>query len=69
MRLIFLFLAAGMLLVQSAAWAAETVIYRYDAKGRLIRVERTSTANPNVQTEFTHDRANNRRTKKVMGAP
>ena len=50
------------LLFGSAANAAETVTYKYDAKGRLIKVVRTGTVNNNVTTDYTHDKANNRTT-------
>jgi YD repeat-containing protein len=45
------------------AAAAETITYRYDARGRLVRVERTGTVNNGVVTSYGFDRANNRLTK------
>jgi hypothetical protein len=42
--------------------AAETITYTYDAKGRLTKVVRTGTVNNNVQTDYSHDKANNRTT-------
>jgi uncharacterized protein involved in exopolysaccharide biosynthesis len=56
-------LAAGM------AYAAETITYKYDAKGRLIEVKRTGTVNNNVQTNYTHDKANNRKSVVTTGSP
>lgn len=52
----------GFVLLMSAggAMAAETIAYRYDAKGRLIRVTRTGSVNNGVVTAYMHDRANNR---------
>jgi YD repeat-containing protein len=47
----------------SAAMAAETITYRYDARGRLLRVERSGTVNNGVVTTYCHDRANNRLSK------
>ncbi|MBK6299260.1 MAG: hypothetical protein IPF48_15835 [Sphingomonadales bacterium] len=47
--------------------AAETIAYKYDAKGRLIEVKRTGTVNNNVTTAYTHDKANNRKTVVVTG--
>ena len=53
----------------AAALASETVTYTYDAKGRLVKVVRTGTVNNNVQTEYTHDKADNRKRVKVTGSP
>jgi RHS Repeat len=52
--------ASVLLWVPSLASANETVRYRYDAKGRLVRVERTGTVNNGVNTDYRYDRANNR---------
>jgi YD repeat-containing protein len=49
--------------VARAAYAAETIKYIYDARGRLIRVERTGTVNNNVTTTYTIDKADNRQSK------
>lgn len=49
--------------------AAETITYRYDAKGRLIKVERTGTVNNGVKSEYTHDKADNRKNVKLTGSP
>jgi YD repeat-containing protein len=56
--------------IVSGAAAAETITYRYDARGRLVQVERRAapTATP-VVTRYTHDAANNRTNKIVSGAP
>lgn len=40
--------------------AAETIKYKYDARGRLIAVERSGTVNNNVKSTYGYDRANNR---------
>ena len=58
---------AATLLV-GAANAAETITYTYDAKGRLIKVERTGTVNNGVKSEYTHDKADNRTNAKVTGS-
>lgn len=49
--------------------AAETVTYTYDALGRLVRAE--SAGNPNVRrkTEYTRDKASNRKRVRVTDAP
>lgn len=53
----------------SAASAAETVTYTYDARGRLIKVVHTGTVNNNVQTVYTLDKADNRTNVTTTGAP
>lgn len=52
-----------------AANASETITYTYDAKGRLIKVERSGTVNNGVKTEYVHDKADNRQNVKVTGVP
>lgn len=42
------------------AMASETIAYTYDAKGRLIKVQRSGSVNNSVTTEYEHDRADNR---------
>ena len=51
------------------ASASETITYTYDAKGRLVLVQRTGTVNNNVVANYTIDRADNRKNLKVTGAP
>ena len=51
-----------------AAQATETVTYTYDAKGRLVKVERSGTVNNGVDTEYEHDDADNRKRVKTTGA-
>src|SRR3546814_17570013 len=50
-------MAAGLLMISSVV-AAETITYTYDAKGRLVKVKRTGTANNNVTVDYEHDKAN-----------
>ena len=57
------------LILGSAAGAAETVTYTYDAKGRLIKVVHTGTVNNTVTTNYTHDKADNRKTKVTSNSP
>ena len=52
--------AAGAAVAGTAAWATETITYKYDARGRLIKVERTGTVNNNVKAEYKYDKAQNR---------
>jgi YD repeat-containing protein len=48
--------------------AAETIAYKYDAKGRLTEVKRTGTVNNNVTTAYQHDKANNRKITTTTGS-
>lgn len=61
--------AAIALALVTGAFATETITYTYDAKGRLIRVVRTGTVNNNVTTEYTYDKANNRKTVVTTNSP
>jgi hypothetical protein len=63
-------LLLGTLLVSSAsAFAAETITYTYDAKGRVVTVVHTGTVNNNVQVTYEYDRTNNRKRRVVTGSP
>jgi uncharacterized protein RhaS with RHS repeats len=53
----------------AAAYASETINYKYDARGRLIQVNRTGSVNNNVVTNYTYDKADNRLTKTTTGSP
>ena len=44
----------------AAAVASETITYTYDARGRLVKVERTGSVNNNVSAEYKYDKADNR---------
>jgi YD repeat-containing protein len=51
----------GMLVLAiDASLATETIKYVYDARGRLVRVERTGSVNNNVKTNYSLDKAGNR---------
>lgn len=58
-----------LILFGAAAYAAETVTYSYDARGRLVQVTHTGTVNNNVASSYTYDKANNRTNKTTTGAP
>lgn len=60
--------AASLSLLGSAALANETVRYIYDARGRLIRVDRTGAINNGVTATYEYDRANNRRRARTTGS-
>jgi len=55
--------------VAAPAMAAETIAYRYDARGRLIEVRRGGDVNNNVVTQYTFDKADNRTVKTTTGSP
>lgn len=67
MRAFFIF--AGLILLGAAAYAAETITYTYDARGRLKQVTRTGTVNNGVTTNYTYDKADNRTNKTTTGSP
>jgi hypothetical protein len=50
------------------AFAAETVTYKYDAKGRLVKVTRSGSVNNGVTTDYTHDKADNRKRVVTTGS-
>ena len=69
MRKLALLLSAAGLATAAAALAAETLTYRYDARGRLVKVERTGSVNNGVIANYSYDKANNRTNRTVSGAP
>jgi YD repeat-containing protein len=44
----------------AAAYASETITYKYDARGRLIQVSHSGTVNNNVVSNYSYDKAENR---------
>jgi hypothetical protein len=60
---------AAVAAVPALAIAAETIAYGYDAKGRLVRVERSGATANNVVTHYSYDRADNRTNKTTSGSP
>lgn len=53
----------------ASASLAEKIVYSYDARGRLIRVERTEGVNNGVVTQYGFDKADNRTVKTTTGSP
>lgn len=45
---------------------SETVTYTYDARGRLVKVERTGSVNNNVSAEYIYDKGDNRTNVNVI---
>lgn len=66
---LLLLLGAAALRLGSGAYAAETINYSYDARGRLIQVSRSGTVNNNVVTNYSYDKAENRTNKTTTGSP
>lgn len=68
-------MAAATIMVALATASAttemgnETITYTYDARGRLTNVSHAGSVNNNVQTNYTYDKADNRQTVNVTGAP
>jgi uncharacterized protein involved in exopolysaccharide biosynthesis len=52
--------AALTVLAAAAVMASETITYTYDARGRLVKVERKGTVNNNVTANYAYDKADNR---------
>jgi type II secretory pathway pseudopilin PulG len=53
----------------AAASASETINYTYDARGRLVQASHSGTVNNNAVTNYSYDKADNRKTKATSGAP
>ena len=54
-------LALGIAAAAAAgAVAGETITYSYDARGRLVKVQRSGTVNNNVTANYSYDKADNR---------
>jgi coenzyme F420-reducing hydrogenase delta subunit len=68
MKKIYLAAFASLCCAATIVYAAETITYSYDAKGRLVKVVRTGTVNNNVITNYTQDKADNRKTVVVTGS-
>ena len=75
MRRVALAVGLAMLTVLAAAAAApvaggnETINYTYDARGRLTNVTHAGSVNNNLIANYTYDKADNRLTVNVTGAP
>lgn len=65
-RLEKVLIAAAALGIAAAAMAAETITYRYDARGRLVRVVHNGSVNDNVATNYVYDKADNRTNVNVV---
>jgi uncharacterized protein involved in exopolysaccharide biosynthesis len=61
-----LVLAAAALAAGAAALASETITYTYDARGRLVKVERSGSVNNGVKAEYVYDKGDNRTNVNVI---
>ncbi len=68
MRKHSLLIGAALMALPAAASAAETITYRYDARGRLVKVERSGSVNNGIVTTYSHDKADNRTEKATTGS-
>ena len=55
--------------IPALAIASETINYSYDAKGRLVKIERSGNVNNGVVTNYAFDKADNRTNKQTTGSP
>ena len=68
-RMAILLTGAAIAAVPALAIAAETIAYSYDARGRLVKVERSGSVNNGVVTNYSYDKADNRILKNTTGVP
>ena len=67
MKLFFAVAAISALSFVSPGHASETTTYTYDAKGRLVKVQRSGGTNNGTATDYEHDKADNRKRVKTTG--
>ena len=68
-RTAILLAGAAIAAVPALAIAAETIADRYDARGRLVQVERNDGVTGNIVTNHSLDKADNRTGKTTTGSP
>ena len=57
---------AGALAFDGNGQAQETINYSYDARGRLVKVQRSGSVNNNVTANYSYDKADNRTNVNVV---
>jgi RHS Repeat len=68
-RMAMLLAGAAVAAVPALAIAAETIAYKYDARGRLIQVVRNDGVTNNIVINYSLDKADNRTSKTTTGSP
>jgi hypothetical protein len=68
-RIAILMVGAAVAAAPALVMATETITYSYDARGRLVRVERSGSVNNNVATNYSYDKASNRAAVTTTGSP
>jgi uncharacterized protein involved in exopolysaccharide biosynthesis len=58
--------ATALAATAAAAVASETITYSYDARGRLVSVERSGTVNNGVKAQYQYDKGDNRTNVNVV---
>lgn len=62
--------SAAAAAVAAAALASETITYGYDARGRLVKVERKNDqTSAKITSDYSHDKADNWKSKAVTKTP
>ena len=65
-KVMFTAVVAIAALATLSAGASEVTNYTYDARGRLVKVERTGIVNNNVRTDYQYDKGDNRTNVNVV---
>lgn len=68
-RLLYGALGGAAVFLSFPALATETITYTYDVHGRVVTVARSGNVNNGVQTDYAHDKADNRTNVTVTGSP
>jgi YD repeat-containing protein len=61
--------ASSIFALCAPAFAAEKVVFKYDALGRLVQVNRTGDVNNGVASRYCYDKSDNRKKVTISGAP
>lgn len=58
--------ALAVATLAAAAILGEAITYRYDARGRLVKVQHEGSINANVAVNYSYDKADNRTSVNVV---
>ena len=64
--LVFAGAVAALAIAAISVNAQETINYQYDARGRLVRVQRSGSVNNNVSANYSYDKGDNRTNVNVI---